>query len=200
MKYLHSIRAFVVLISCFLFFQCSVDRSIYPISKAEYNFLTEFQNLEDVHKLKITDDKEPGEKLMLCLTFVNKESKSVLNNQRVSFYHTSTEGEYEPSNPNDETTARLNGISATNKDGKIYIETILPGDYGSSENNRHIHTTVHGARPEAYDIFFKQFSGGMGKLTNSGNDQMFFADLKKTEDNTLVCFITIEAKNPKAKN
>lgn len=193
-------KTHIFLLSCLLFFQCSVDRSIYPISKSENTLLKAFQNLEDLHKLYITDDEEPGKKLMLCLTFIDKDSKRVLHHQPVSFYHTSTEGEYEPFDPNDETTARLNGTSQTNRDGRIYIETILPGDYGSSENNRHIHTTVHGARPEAYDIFFKQYSGGMGKLTNSGNDQMFFADLKMTEDNTLVCFITIKAKNPKAKN
>jgi hypothetical protein len=75
------------------------------------------------------------------------------------------------------------------------METILPGDYGSSENNRHIHTTVYDASPEAYDIFFKQYSGGVGSLFNSGNDQIFIADLKKTDDNKLVGFLTIEAKN-----
>ncbi len=85
----------------------------------------------------------------------------------------------------------------TNEKGQLYLETILPGDYGSSADNRHIHTAVSGAKPEAYDIFFKQYSGGgPGAFLSSGNDQMFTADLKKTTDNTLVSFLTIEVKNP----
>ena len=115
----------------------------------------------------------------------------------MSFYHTSTEGEYEPTNPNDETTARLNGTAITDSFGRVYVKTILPGDYGNSKNNRHIHTSVFGARPEAYDIFFTQYSGGIGNLMNSGNGQMFFAELKRTSNNELICFLTIEAKFPK---
>ena len=190
-------RKSIIIFSCFLFFNCSGDRTIVALTETENTNLTEFQKLETTSKLFITDDDEPGDELILCLTFINATTKEVLSNQQVHFYHTSVDGEYEPSNPNDETTARLNGAAVTNEAGQIYVETILPGDYGSSENNRHIHTTVYGAAPEAYDIFFKQYSGGFGRFMNSGNDQIFFADLKKTEDNKLVCFLVMEVKNPK---
>jgi protocatechuate 3,4-dioxygenase beta subunit len=193
-------RKIAVIFSCFLCVQCSVDRTILTISKTETITLAEFQKLDSMSTLFITDDEEPGEKLILCLTFIDVDSKKIVSNQRVSFYHTATDGEYEPSNPNDETTARLNGTTKTDEAGNIYVKTILPGDYGSAENNRHIHTTVYGARPEAYDIFFKQYSSRMGTLMNSGNNQIFFADLKKTADDILVCFVTIEAKIPKAKD
>jgi len=131
------------------------------------------------------------------LTFVNKSGKKQLANQVVKFYHTSTSGNYEPTNLQDESTARLNGSAVTDKKGRIYIETILPGDYGSSKDNRHIHTTVKGAKPEAYDIHFKQYTTAMGKNFAEGNDQFFLADLKMTKDNSLVSFLTIEVKNPR---
>lgn len=178
------------------FISCSIDRTIVKVSESEHKTLTTFQKLQSKSVLKITDKNEPGEKLILCLTFIDKETKKQLSNQSVHFYHTSTEGNYEPTDANDESTARLNGKAITNNKGQIYIETILPGDYGSSADNRHIHTTVAGARPEAYDIHFKQYTGYMGKNFANGSDQHFLADLKKTKENILVCFLTIEVKNP----
>lgn len=173
---------------------CSIDRTIIKISESENNTFTDFQKLQRKSVLKITDKNEPGEKLILCLTFINKETKKHLTNQLVKFYHTSTNGNYEQTDPNDESTARLSGQSITNSKGQIYIETILPGDYGSSDDNRHIHTTVFGAKPEAYDIHFKQYTTYMGKNFVEGSDQHFLADLKRTKENKLVCFLTIEVK------
>ncbi len=189
----------LILLSLFML-SCSVDRIIPEVSKSENNTLSNFQILQNKSVLKIADKNEPGEKLLLCLTFIDKKSKRNLSNQLVTFYHTSTEGNYEQTDPNDESTARLSGEATTNHQGQIYIETILPGDYGSSDDNCHIHTSVYGARPEAYDIFFKQYSSnGIGRLFDSGNDQMFITDLKKTKENTLVGFLTIEVKKPNQK-
>ena len=70
------------------------------------------------------------------------------------------------------------------------------GDYGSSADNRHIHTTVFGAQPEAYDIHFKQYTGVMGKRFVKNSDQHFLADLKRSADGSLIGFLTIEVKNP----
>ncbi|MCG8332815.1 MAG: hypothetical protein MI974_34330 [Chitinophagales bacterium] len=177
-------------------FSCSIDRTIVEVSETEDNILINFQKLGSKSLLKIADKDEPGEKLLLCLTFIDKESKRNLSNQLVKFYHTSIDGNYEPTDPNDESSARLNGQAVTNDNGQIYIETILPGDYGSSADNRHIHTTVFGARPEAYDIHFKQYTGYMGTNFVKGSDQHFLADLKRTKENELVSFLTIEVKNP----
>lgn len=180
-----------------IFFSCSIDRTILQLTENENNTLLIFQKIPSKSSLKIADENEPGEKLLLCLTFIDKESKRNLSNQLVQFYHTSTNGNYDPAAPSDDSTARLNGESLTNSKGQIYIETILPGDYGSSADNRHIHTTVVGAHPEAYDINFKQYTSYMGTNFSKGSDQHFLADLKKTKDNKLVSFLTIEVKNPK---
>lgn len=187
----------LILIAFFLsLFSCSIDRTIVEVSGIENNILINFQKLPSKSILKITDKNELGEKLILCLTFIDKENKRELSNQLVKFYHTSTNGNYEQTNPNDESTAKLNGQSITNNKGQIYIETILPGDYGNSDDNRHIHTTVFGAKPEAYDIHFKQYTSYMGKNFSKGSDQHFLADLKKTKENKLVSFLTIEVKKP----
>lgn len=178
--------------------QCSLDRTIQNLNQSEIEALKAFESLDDIHQVQISESSEAGQKLWLCLNFVSKSDKNPLNNQKIKLYHTSSEGEYEPSDPNDESTARLNGTVITNTSGQIFVKTILPGDYGESKNNRHIHTTVFDARPEAYDIFFTQYSGGMGKMMNSGNDQLFYADLKQTADSTLVAFLTMEVKNPKS--
>ena len=188
----------LILLLFFIFsFSCSIDRTIVNVSEKENNTLINFQKLPTKNILKITDENEPGEKLLLCLTFIDKQSKIKLSNQLVKFYHTGTNGNYEQANPNDESTARLNGQSMTNDIGQIYIETILPGDYGSSNDNRHIHTTVFGAKPEAYDIHFKQYTDYMGNNFIEGSDQHFLANLKKTKEDELVSFLTIEVKKPK---
>ncbi|MEQ9405311.1 MAG: hypothetical protein RIM99_17110 [Cyclobacteriaceae bacterium] len=181
------------LIPLFLLCSCGIDRTISPVNSSESDLLSIFRQLPDEHKVKIADDDEPGERLTLCLTFVEKETSKPVSNQEVLFYHTSSGGEYQPTDPSDESTARLNGRARTDTEGRIYVETILPGDYGSSPDNRHIHTTVFGAHPEAYDIHFKQYTGFMGKNFISGSDQHFLADLKLTEG-TLIALVRLEIK------
>jgi len=176
--------------------QCSIDRTIIQISDAEKEVLNEYQHLDNKNKSNIADKTEPGKRLLLCLTFVNKADKKELSNQAVKFYHTSSSGNYVQSDSNDESSARLNGSAITDSKGRIYIESILPGDYGSSDDNRHIHTTVFGAKPKAYDIHFKQYTTYMGKNFIEGSDQHFLADLRMAKDGTFVCFLTIEVKNP----
>ncbi len=117
----------------------------------------------------------------------------------IHLYHTSAAGEYKPTDPNDESTARLNGTVLTDEKGRVFVQTILPGDYGRSADNRHIHTTVKDARPEAYDIHFKQYTGKMGSRFINRSDQHFLADLKQTKDSLLVAFLTLEVKNMQGK-
>lgn len=186
----------ILIIVSFAFVQCSIDRTIIQTSKTEKDVLSTYQTLDKKSKVYIADKKEPGKRLLLCLTFLSKVDKKELSNQEVKFYHTSSIGIYEQSDPNDESTARLNGSGITDRKGRIYVETVLPGDYGSAADNRHIHTTVFGAKPEAYDIHFKQYITYMGKKFTEGSDQHFLADLRMIKDSTLVSFLTIEVKKP----
>ncbi|WP_420317800.1 hypothetical protein [Ekhidna sp.] len=175
---------------------CGIDRTINSISSAEKRDFDSFKKLDQKHKLSIADKSEPGEPLTLCLTFVDKITKAPLVNRQVHFYHTNINGDYRPEIAGDESTARLNGDAISDSNGRILVSTILPGDYGSSTDNRHIHTSFFGAKPEAYDIHFKQYTGIMGKRFIDGSDQHFLADLKKNIDGTLIGFLTIEVKNP----
>ncbi len=184
-----------LLIVITLLSSCTIDRTIEFSNNEEIAVLRAFQSLPEESMLKIASDDEPGEHLLLCITFRKKEDGTSVFGQKVHFYHTSNQGNYEPSSPGDESTARLNGDAVSSSTGRIFVETILPGDYGSSTDNRHIHTTVTGARPEAYDIHFKQYSSFMSKNFIDDSDQHFLADLKRTEDGSLVAFLTMEIKN-----
>ena len=189
---------FILIFASTLLTQCSIDRTILPLSNIELEMVEEFKGFEADNRVQIGNENEPGQKLWLCLTLVSKEGKKPLENQKIHLYHTSDEGEYEPAKPNDETTARLSGAAVTNSKGQLFVQTILPGDYGSSADNRHIHTTIENAHPEAYDINFKQYSGLMSTNFIEGSDQNFLADLKQTKDSILVAFVTMEVKNPQA--
>ncbi|MCB0705518.1 MAG: hypothetical protein KDC34_09425 [Saprospiraceae bacterium] len=175
---------------------CSIDRTILPLDNIEIETLAEFKSLESQNQVQIAPENEPGQKLWLCLTLVSAENKEPLPNQKIHLYHTSSVGEYEPSDPTDESTARLNASVFTDEKGRIFVRTILPGDYGRSEDNRHIHTTVENARPEAYDIHFKRYTSRMSHNFISGSYQHFLADLKQTADSTFVTFLTIVIKSP----
>ncbi len=187
---------FLILLS----FGCKSDPGFLTVSNQETLDLNDFKKIESISRSTITKEDEPGEKLLLCLKYIDKENKKPLLNQEVKFYHTSDLGEYDPADPEDESTARLKGTAVTSKRGRIYIETILPGDYGSSDDNRHIHSIVKGAKPETYDIHFLQYTGFMGKRFIENSDQHFLAELKYNKDSTLVAFLTIEVKQPVLKN
>ena len=176
---------------------CGIDRDIPNLSTEDEKNLKEYFQLAGNHQVIIQESNGVSEPLIVCLTFIDAESKQSINNQQVHFYHADINGEYQPKIPGDETTARLNGQAITNSEGRILLQTTLPGDYGSSADNRHIHTTVFGASPEAYDIHFNQYTGFMGSRFIEGSDQHFSAYLQRDSSGKLVTFLTIEVKNPK---
>lgn len=179
--------------------QCQIDRSILPLSPTEQETLSQFQQLPGAHQLRICEADEPGDPLWLCLTLIGKTDSAPLREQEVLLYHTDHTGNYAPADPANEATARLHGTVITDSLGRAYVQTILPGDYGTSADNRHVHTTVYNAHPEAYDFHFKQFTGWMGSNFISDSDQHFLADLKHGPDSVLVAFLTMEIKNPQIK-
>jgi len=173
---------------------CSVDRTIPALTDKEQDQLIEFQGLPQSNRLTLSSADEPGETLLLCLTFVRKEDQSPLGNRSIHLYHATHEGEYDPTNPADESTARLGGTTRTDTEGRIYLHTILPGDYGSGSDNRHIHTSVEGAHPTAYDIQFAQYANrGLHRFVRN-SDQHFMVDLRKQSDGILLGFARIEIR------
>ncbi|MEM5564759.1 hypothetical protein WNY78_06570 [Psychroserpens sp. AS72] len=167
------------------------------INSDEEKILTEFKKLNNDNIATIANENENGKQLVLCLTYITKETKEIINNQKVFFYQATAQGEYEQIDPNNESTARLNAFAITDKKGRIFVKTVLPGDYGNTDDNRHIHSTVSGAKPEAYDIHFRQYANNNLQNFIKNSDQHFLANLKYTKDSILVAFMTIEPKNIK---
>ena len=186
--------AFVVLAGCVAAFVSSNNYEVGELSESDAERLAVFQSLASEHQVNIADEHEDGERLVLCLTFVNSMDLSPLADEAIQFYHTSSEGEYEPEDPNDESSARLRGRGITDLNGRLIVRTILPGDYGSSADNRHIHMTVRSAMPTSYDIHFKQFSTYMLRRFVARSDQHFLADLKRGDHGELVSFLSIECR------
>ncbi|QMU64927.1 MAG: hypothetical protein GKR88_11915 [Flavobacteriaceae bacterium] len=192
-------RKLFVLGIFFFFYNCSEGQIIEKLNEEEKRLLETFKSLSDSASLKMTTATEPGEKLMLCITFINKATAGVLTNQKVLLYQTNKNGAYEPSDPEDQTTAKIKATGFTDEKGRLFVETILPGSYGSSGDNRHIHIQVFDAKPEAYDIFFKDYlsTSLMTRFASGNNDQFFVAKLKYTEADALICFVDIKVKNQK---
>lgn len=193
--HLKSRAAFIVLGGVSLLtFACGPDRTILALSASETMLLNEFEQLPEAARLQMSPAGEPGEALTLCGTLVRLEDGKPLAGERIHLYHATQAGEYEPADPADESTARLNGWVTTDSAGRFLVQTILPGDYGSSDDNRHIHTSVEGADPAAYDIHFKQYSATMGTRFINGSDQHFLAELKRSGTGELVTFIQLAVK------
>ncbi|MFY0629486.1 MAG: hypothetical protein JXR05_03835 [Flavobacteriaceae bacterium] len=181
----------------FFLISCSAQETIGTMNSKEKELLKEFQSIPNSATLQMTKESEPGKKLLICLTFVNKEGLTPLKDQKVLLYQTSNDGNYNSEVTNDERTARIRAQGFTDEEGRLFVKTILPGSYATSGDNRHIHTQVFGAKPEAYDIHFKQHTGARMKRFIEQRDQFFLADLKYTTDKQLVCFVTMKVKNPK---
>lgn len=185
------------LLSLFFFISCAAqNKKFEKVTIKEENIFKEFQDVPNSAKLQMTKKEELGESLVLCLTFVNKKTKAALQNQRVLLYQTSNDGNYNPEVEGDEKTARIRGVGFTDTNGRLLIRSILPGSYATSGDNRHIHTQVFGARPEAYDMHFKQYTSARMKRFIQSRDQFFLVDLKHTKEGKLIGFLTIEVKNP----
>lgn len=90
---------------------------------------------------------EPGQQLMLTGTVVDSQTGEPISNARVHLYHADASGEYQPTDPADESTARLSGTITTDEVGGFAVDTIVPREY-DQPGNRHIH--LHAVTAEGY--------------------------------------------------
>lgn len=97
----------------------------------------------------VTSD-EPGTPLHIEGRVVDDATLTPVAGAHVLVYHTDDGGEYEPTDPTDESTARLRAELVTDADGGFGFATILPGEYpGQPPGNRHIH--VHAVTAAGYE-------------------------------------------------
>lgn len=155
------------------------DRTIHPADDALLDELGEYAAMSRLHHMKLADEREPGERLIVLGRLVRAEDGEPIPYHRLHAYQADNEGSYDEEATGDDTTARLRGVVQTDGTGRFMLETILPGDYGSTPGNRHIHLTVPGAKPEAYDFYFKQYAGRGLTSWVEGSDQAVMLDLKR---------------------
>jgi hypothetical protein len=97
--------------------------------------------------ISLAPTNEPGQRLTLFGTVVDSQTGNPIPGTAVYLYHADANGEYQPSDPSDESTAKLSGEVITNDDGEFIVDTIVPREY-DQPGNRHIH--LHYVRAEGY--------------------------------------------------
>ena len=105
-------------------------------------------NTDNDNILLLAPVDEPGERLLIDILITDKNTGEPLPKAEVYLYQADTNGEYHPSDPEDESTAKLSGITTSDDSGKFIVNTILPGEY-EEPGNRHIH--IHYVRAEGYE-------------------------------------------------
>jgi len=121
-------------------------------------------NPGDNNLLMLAHPDEPGERLIISVTITDKQTGKLLPNTEVYLYHADKNGEYHPSDPTDESTAKLSGIVTSDDSGRFSVHTILPGEY-EEPGNRHIH--IHYARADGYEQ-----TGGVILFEDYVNDEV----------------------------
>ena len=170
------------------------DRTVHPASPALLAQRTGYARLDSLHRVSLADDTEPGQRLLILGRLVRLEDGRPIQNHPIRFYHADHDGSYDEATPGQEDTARIQGTVQTDSLGRFLVSTVMPGDYGSSTDNRHIHMSVAGARPEAYDFFFSQYiNAGLRRWAN-GSDQAVVLDLTQMEGDMLLAAGEVRAK------
>ncbi|MBN4073178.1 hypothetical protein JYT74_03945, partial [Crocinitomix catalasitica] len=170
------------------------ERAIIKLTDSELHLLEEYLNIDSLNIVQITNDQEPGVQLIICGILVGKENGNPIPEREIYLYQTDNTGEYHRQIEDDVTSARLNGTVLTNKEGRFTVKTILPGDYVTHPDTRHIHTVIKGSKPEEHDFYFKQYAKDyLVSLVEEGEEH-FLIDLKKTDNGILIGFVTLEVK------
>ena len=184
----------IILIVLTTTYCCAQKRTMASLTELELVQFEEYLGLDSLNMVHITDEHEPGTQLIICGTLVKKENGKPIPNQSIYLYQTDNTGEYNRQTEEDATSARLNGTVMTNKQGRFMVKTILPGDYVTHPDTRHIHSIIEGTKSGGHDFYFEQFVQDYLRRTVENDDQHYLIDLKKNQNGTVVGFITLETK------
>lgn len=117
----------------------------------------EYAALAPEHHALLAGADEPGDRLIVLGRLLDAADGSGLPGRTIIFYQAGRNGSYDEAIAGDESSARLRGEVTTDADGRFVVSTVLPGDYGATSDNRHIHMSVSGARVGNYDYYFSQY-------------------------------------------
>ncbi len=177
-------------------FGCDGDREpvILPLDASQATRLEAHEELPAEHYLVLAGEDEPGRRLIILGRLVRSESGEPLPRRYIDFYQADSEGSYDETDPGVEATARIQGSVTTDDRGRFTLSTVMPGDYGSTKLNRHIHVSVPGADPEAYDFYFRQFVNDGLSSWAENSDQAILIDLQLSPAGVLVGSAVVPAK------
>ncbi len=116
------------------------------------------------YTITLAADDEPGQRLTIYGQVIDRQTGEPVPFAHVFLYHADANGEYQPVDPDDESTARLSGEVVTGEDGQFVVQTIVPREY-DQPGNRHIH--LHYIRADGYDDL-----GGVILFENDVNDEI----------------------------
>ncbi|MCB0662576.1 MAG: hypothetical protein KDC24_07545 [Saprospiraceae bacterium] len=140
----------------FLAAACQFERQFEEVhDMAEYE---SFQQLSKTHQLNLLRLGEAGQSLDLCLRLTDGKTGQPLKRKGVVVYQANAKGDYLWEIPGDKSTAKLRGQLLTDEEGRIFLKTLLPGDFGSTFNNRTIHLKVEGTNPDQLNLYFRQYA------------------------------------------
>jgi protocatechuate 3,4-dioxygenase beta subunit len=166
---------------------CSdIDRTIPDEDRELMARRAAYGSLGGAHRLELGATDEPGQRLVVLGRLVRQETGRPVAEHPVQVYQADHAGRYGEAVPGDESTARLGGTVRTDSAGRFLLSTILPGDYGDTADNRHIHLGIAGARPEAYDFYIRQYLNRGMQAWARGTDQAIVLDLRAGTGDTLV--------------
>ncbi len=179
----------------------SPDRNI---GDADPNLLARLGALRELapeHRLWLVTETEPGRRLFLLGRLLRLEDGTPIAHHPIELYQADHKGAYDEDTPGVEASARLRGAVRTDHLGRFLITTILPGDYGATEDNRHIHTRVPGAKPDGYDFYFRPYINRGLLSWAKRSDQAMVLDLKKMDSGALVASadLVVKAFSPEEK-
>ncbi len=89
---------------------------------------------------------------------IDAVSRQPIDGARLVVYQTDQAGTYQPTDPADESTARIRGEFSSDADGEFGFVTVQPGEYPDQPpGNRHIHfhsVAAEGYAPRGFVLLF----------------------------------------------
>jgi protocatechuate 3,4-dioxygenase beta subunit len=179
-----------------LLFTCQASSQTLPVADSQtQDQLAIFQALAQTHIAQPCSADEPGTRMQLMVEIVSKETGQAVPHEALFLYHTTQEGVYETSVPQDPTTAKLKAHVQTDEKGRFLIQSIVPGQYPRANNPPHIHLQLDAAHPPYFDILFDHKIGRMGRRQAERHDQTFIAQMYQGHEGELIGYVRIEVKN-----
>jgi protocatechuate 3,4-dioxygenase beta subunit len=122
------------------------------------------QTESGAHTIVLAAVDEPGQPLTITGKVVDRRTNEPIPGAQIYLYHADANGEYLPTDPEDESTARLSGEVVTGDEGQFIVHTIVPREY-DQPGNRHIH--LHYVRADGHEEM-----GGVILFEDDVNDEI----------------------------